>query len=285
MDYLQSRHQVWTDPDLINYCYADGEQSNVQSMATELITASFDALANATVRHEPKQALFVFRSFLVNKVPLLLVTMTGMMFEPLTAEYCITEALKDVDPQAFPSMFDVSGGDDMFSDVRQEFLFACCLHRLIPEELIARLLDDPPMQELPSGGRYVQAELVRQCATEIERVERLIGEMENMDGNAGAVAGAICEVCVIIPALRSVSLTSSLQVIRNLAAARETLPLKSLCTSLARRPGALDVMLLFNRASTILQPICRLLDSWHYEEDQGNQVLGYFILSTESMRC
>ena len=169
-------------------------------MATELITASFDALANATVRHEPKQALFVFRSFLVNKVPLLLATMTNMMFAPLTAEYCITEALKDVDPQAFPSMFDVSGGDDMFSDVRQEFLFACCLHRLIPEDLIGRLLDDPPMQELPSGGRYVQAELVRQCATEIERVERLIGEMENMDGNAGAVAGAICEVCVMIPA-------------------------------------------------------------------------------------
>lgn len=31
----------------------------------------------------------------------------------------------------------------------------------------------------------------------------------------------------------------------------------------------LDVILLFNKSSALLLPICNLLDTWHYEEDQG----------------
>lgn len=45
--------------------------------------------------------------------------------------------------------------------------------------------------------------------------------------------------------------------------------LKSLCSQLARKPSSLDVMLLFDKPTTILQPICNLLDNWRYEEDQG----------------
>jgi mediator of RNA polymerase II transcription subunit 5 len=45
--------------------------------------------------------------------------------------------------------------------------------------------------------------------------------------------------------------------------------LKVLCSQLARKPSSLDVMLLFDRPTTILQPICEVLDSWKYDEDQG----------------
>jgi mediator of RNA polymerase II transcription subunit 5 len=45
--------------------------------------------------------------------------------------------------------------------------------------------------------------------------------------------------------------------------------LKMLCSQLARKPSSLDVMLLFDRPTTILQPICEVLDSWRYDEDQG----------------
>lgn len=45
--------------------------------------------------------------------------------------------------------------------------------------------------------------------------------------------------------------------------------LKALCTHLARKPSSLDVILLFNKSGALLQPICNLLDTWHYEEDQG----------------
>jgi mediator of RNA polymerase II transcription subunit 5 len=45
--------------------------------------------------------------------------------------------------------------------------------------------------------------------------------------------------------------------------------LKALCSQLARKPSSLDVMLLFDKPITILQPICDLLDNWRYDEDQG----------------
>jgi mediator of RNA polymerase II transcription subunit 5 len=44
--------------------------------------------------------------------------------------------------------------------------------------------------------------------------------------------------------------------------------LKTLCSHLAQKPSSLDVLLLFDKPSTILQPICHLLDGWRYEEDQ-----------------
>lgn len=45
--------------------------------------------------------------------------------------------------------------------------------------------------------------------------------------------------------------------------------LKSLCRKLVRKPSSLDVLLLFDKPITILQPICDLLDNWRYDEDQG----------------
>ncbi|KAI9829114.1 MAG: mediator complex subunit [Thelocarpon impressellum] len=225
---------------------------NISNLTIDLITASFDILSNATFRNEPRQTLFLFRSFLVNKVPLLLTSLAASMFPPITAEFCLTQALNHVDPQAFPSFSSVFDADgDLFSDVRQEFLFACCLHGLIPQANIESLLGEVPMQELPAGGRYSKAQLVSQCTTDIERIEGLLGELEGLDGNAGAVAGAITEV------------------IHTLCASKETMTLKSVCISLASKPKALDVMALFNSPSIILQPVCLLLDSWRDEEDQG----------------
>lgn len=164
--------------------------------------AAFDVLSNATFRNEPRQTLFLLRSFLINKVPLLLTTLAMSMFPPLTPEYCIGQALTHVDSQAFPSfssMFDVSNDTGMFSsDVRQEFLFACCLHRLIPETSIEPLLGEMPMQELPPGGRYTKQALMGQCATDPVRIDRLLGELEGTDGNVGAVVEAIVEVSLFL---------------------------------------------------------------------------------------
>ena len=55
----------------------------------------------------------------------------------------------------------------------------------------------------------------------------------------------------------------------NLCNQKETMTLKSICNSLSRRPQALDVILLFRSAKQVLQPLCTLLDSWHWDEDQG----------------
>ena len=247
------------------------KQGDVQSTAIDLILASFDVLANATSRTERGQTTAILRSFLINKVPLLLTTLSASFFPGLTSEYCITEALGHVDTNAFPTLstlFDESSNNNMFSDsVRQDFCFSCCLHGLLEESSIEGLLGDIPMQSLPAGGRYVEENLVQQCLSDPEKAEGLIDELEHMDGNVGAVSQAITEVrdnfCLICFSL------TQCQVIERLCSNKETMTLKTLCGLLARKPSSLDVMLLFNKPITILQPICDLLDNWHYDEDQG----------------
>lgn len=163
----------------------------------DLILASFDILANAMYRTESAQTLAILRSFLVNKLPAFLTNYAAIIFAPLSIETCINQALLRVDPAAFPSfsqMFDLLGKNSILSEARQEFLFACALHQLIPEGSIEGLLGDVPMQSLPASGKYVKEELVAQCTANPARFEELIGELENMEGNAGEIAGALVEV-------------------------------------------------------------------------------------------
>lgn len=175
-------------------------QGDIQSTMNDLILASFDILADAASRNERIQSTTLLKSFLINKVPLLLATLSSSLFPPLTSEYCITEALNHVDTNAFPTfsnMFDESSTNNLFSDsVRQDFCFACCLHGLIAESSIETLLGDVPLQSLPAGGRYVKDDLVQKYLSDPERAEGLIDELEHMDGNVGAVSQAITEVGV-----------------------------------------------------------------------------------------
>lgn len=162
----------------------------------ELITATFDVLSNAMYRNESTRNMFVFRSFLVNKLPPFLAGMAATSIEQIPMEMCISHALNRVDPNAFPSfsqMFEMQG-NTVLSDVRQEFLFACALHRLIPESSIERLLGENPMQTLPVGGRYVKNDIVAQILSNQGAADRLISEIELMEGNAGAVVAAVTDV-------------------------------------------------------------------------------------------
>lgn len=169
-------------------------------------------------RTESTESITLLRSFLVNKLPVFLNNYAAMIFEPVTVEFCISRALIRVDPAAFPSfsqMFDPLGTSSMLSDARQEFLFACALHQLIPESSIENLLGDIPMQSLPASGRYVKNDLVAQCSANPTKIEEFIGELEKMEGNAGEIAAALLEVSSNIPALtrfRSLS-TLSLELI------------------------------------------------------------------------
>jgi mediator of RNA polymerase II transcription subunit 5 len=193
--YLNNRYQVI--PLSMSVGTLLTGKGDIQSTIIDLILAAFDILANATFRNERTKSITILRSFLCNKIPPLLATLSESLFPPLTSEYCITEALNHVDTNAFPTlsgMFDESSTNNMFSDsVRQDFCFACCLHGLIEESSIEGLLGDIPMQSLPAGGRYLKDDLVQQCLSDPARTERLIHELELMDGNVGAVSQAITE--------------------------------------------------------------------------------------------
>ena len=118
---------------------------------------------------------------------------------PFDAEFCITQALGQVDTNVFPTlsnMFDMSNNNDTsFQDsVRQDFCFACQLHGLLSQAAIENLLGDITYQSLPDEGRYVKENLVQACLEDTERTQKLIGELDNMNGNVGAAAQAIVEV-------------------------------------------------------------------------------------------
>ncbi|KAJ6164243.1 hypothetical protein N7470_002915 [Penicillium chermesinum] len=240
------------DLTLINYLNNRYEGHN-ETIIMELITAAFDVLSNGVYRSESNRTMFLFRSFLVNKLPAFFAALTATSMVPLNVEMCVSQALSRLDPNAFPSfsqMFSMQG-NSILSDARQEFLFACASHRLIPESSIERLLGENPMQTLPVGGPYQKDDLVMQIHNNPGRADQLIGEIESMEGNAGAIVGAITEVMF------------------GLCNSRETITLKNICNALSRRPQALDVILLFRTTKQILQPLCALLDSWRWDEEQG----------------
>lgn len=56
---------------------------------------------------------------------------------------------------------------------------------------------------------------------------------------------------------------------RQLCNSKETMSLKMLCGRLAQKPQSLDILLLFEKLPAILEPLCQLLDSWRYDDDQG----------------
>ncbi|KAL8878766.1 MAG: hypothetical protein Q9198_003497 [Flavoplaca austrocitrina] len=176
-------------------------KGNLPVLVTDLIVAAFDILANAMYRTEPQRTITILRSFLVNKLPAFLGNYTAITFAPLSIETCIGQALLRIDPHAFPSlsqMFDFSSKSSSVSEARQEFLFSCALHQLIPEGSIEVLLGDVPMQSLPASGRYMKADLVSECTSNPAKIEDLIGELENMEGNTGEIAGALFEVSWIL---------------------------------------------------------------------------------------
>ena len=228
----------------------------------QLILASFDVLANAVYSNlgGSKTSGHLLKSYVVNKVPLILSSFAASSsMYPFDAEFCITQALGQVDTNVFPTlsgMFDMPTNSSFLDSVRQDFCFACQLHGLLSQTAIENLLGDITYQSLPDEGRYVKETLVQSCLEDPERTLKLIGELDNMNGNVGAAAQAIIEV------------------IGTLCRSEGTMPLKQLCSQLASKPLSLDILLLFDKPYKILHPLCELLDNWGankggYDEDQG----------------
>lgn len=169
-------------------------------MVTDLITAAFDILANAMYRGETGQTMFGLKCFLVNRLPLLL-TQLLRSIQPIyavSAEMCITQALTRIDPNAFPSFSqgfgDMMGNNSALADMRQDFINACALHGLIAASSIERLLGEAPLQG-PPAVRYRKTDLLSQFKANFESVNTHIDELETLNGNTGAIAQAITEVC------------------------------------------------------------------------------------------
>ncbi|KAL9103060.1 MAG: hypothetical protein Q9163_001858 [Psora crenata] len=218
---------------------------HVAILVSDLILASFDVLANAISKNESLRSRNIIRFFIVNKLPIFIQNhYSALIYEPLSTEHCIRQALGRIDPLSSQSF-------DLLSETRQDFLFSCALQGLLPESSIEDILGDVPMQSLPASGRYSKSELISQCTTDPSKIDRYVLELENTEGNSGAIAEAIVEI------------------MHSLCANNDTMTLKVICNTLSRRPMALDVVLLFTQSDALLQPFCHVLDQWQDHEDQG----------------
>jgi mediator of RNA polymerase II transcription subunit 5 len=237
-------------------------------MMTDLITASFDILANAMYRSEPSSTIFCLKSFLVNKIPLLLTQLSPSIF-PITPELCVTQALGHVDPNAFPAfsqgLDEMLGNNNSLADVRQDFLNACALHGLLTVATVERLLGETPMQG-PPEIKYDRKTLLDQCKNNFDKISNYIDELDNLDGNAGAIVGAITEVRAEEAAKVH---ANTAQFIAHLCETQMTMYLKQLSGLIFKKSQAMDVMLQFTSPASILRPLCQFLDDWHYDSDQG----------------
>lgn len=173
-------------------------QGNQQSSAIDLIVASFDVLANAVFRNEGLKDAHLLRSFVVNKLPLLLCQLCHPEFSAASAEDCITEALNRVDTSVFPTaslMFDESRNNNPYTEsVREEFCAACALHGLIERDHVDRILGETSMSYDPSLEKASRDKLVQDCLSDSGKIQNIISQLERVDGNVGAVAHAIVEV-------------------------------------------------------------------------------------------
>lgn len=229
-------------------------QGNTQASAIDLILASFDVLASAAWKKPNSKDGNLIRSYLVNKVPLLLCQLVPPEFSTTTSEFCITEALNQLDNNVFPTaslMFDSIQESNQHTDsVREEFCSACALHGLIDRGHVDRILGELSMAYNPNLQKQSKETLVQDCLTDPSKIQGLLLELEKMDGNVGAVCQALVEL------------------IRQLCNNKETMTLKLLCSQLAQKPQSLDILLLFEKLPAIMTPLCQLLDGWKYDDDQ-----------------
>lgn len=117
------------------------------------------------------------------------------MFAPLTPEFCISQAMNHVDTTVFPPPSYGMISESLLQDVRQEFLFSCVLHSLLPSENVESLLGEAPFTPPPSSERrFTKDDLIQQIVGNTERLGQFIKQLETLDGNAGAIVAAVTEV-------------------------------------------------------------------------------------------
>lgn len=166
-------------------------------MFNDLILAHFDVVAAMVLNEGSPQALRLCRSCLTNKLPPLLSMVAESSLEAISSEQCINQALQQVDSEIASISLATPNSDQhasLLREIRQEFLFACNLHKLISTARLTNMLGVSPTQKQPAVGHYVKDELVQQIKTNHSRAERLVSEVCSMQGNAGQIVQALVEV-------------------------------------------------------------------------------------------
>lgn len=251
MNAVLAARPLTDDMNVLSYLQAR-YPGNAQSLIVDLLVATFDNLVNSMLRKEPRQNVKIIRSFICNKVPILISMLSGSITPPMTAEACIQMALAPGGLISMNPLPPISAGasdvQESLKNTRLEFLQACALHGLVTENTIAAILHEPIA--LPRVVKYSKDALTAQCANNISRMEALVDDLGAMQGNAGAIAG-----CIV-------------QTISNLCISKDTMSLKTVCNELIKRIPLMDIIMQYAEPSQLLLPLCNVLDGWVHDQDQ-----------------
>ena len=220
-----------------------------QAISTDLVIASFDVLTNVLLRRLARHDVKLIRSFICNKVPLLLAMLSAYL-PPQAGESCIQAAFMSITMEALPPITPMSSDvREVLKGTRLEFLQACALHGLMAENTISTILQEPPIA-LPRVLRFTKEDLLAQCNNNVARLEVLADELQGMQGNTGAVAGCIIEL------------------LNSLCANKDTMALKTACNILMRQVADIDIVMQYTQPVNVLLPLCSLLNEWTHDQDQ-----------------
>lgn len=186
---------------------------------------------------------------------------------PLNFEFLISQSLLRSEVTTFSGLsqnLDFGGNIGPLSDARQEFLSACVMQGLVAEEGVARLPGESSLSTVPA--RQSKEDVIRAYGKDVHKFHTLLSGIERTDGNAGAFAQAISEVSLC--ATRDVRKLTA-QIFTNYCLTKDTMSLKTICNLMAARPLALDIVFMFVAPTSLLSPLCHLLDDWKYDDDQG----------------
>lgn len=223
---------------------------NAQTAAVDLVIAAFDVLTNAALRKDSRPVLKAIRSFICNKLLILLHTLVGFT-GPGAVDGCVQMAMMAVamDPLT-PLSTGATDVRDQLKKVRQEFLFACAQQGLITEATVSGVLQEQSVT-LPKANKYTKEGLVTQCAHNTGKLESIIQELDAMQGNAGAISGCIVDT------------------INNLCTNKDTMALKTVCNALLRKVPNLDIIMQYTQPANLLLPLCTVLNDWVHDQDQS----------------
>jgi mediator of RNA polymerase II transcription subunit 5 len=225
---------------------------SAQQAASGLLLAAFDVLTNLILRKETSATIRVVRSFICNKLPIVLHSLLGFL-EPHVIDDCIRNAFDEISMEPLtPLTAGSSEARDLLKKTRHNFLYACALHSLISDAAIASIMPESPASA-PKVTRYTKEGLVAQCVKNTSRLEALIQELDLMQGNAGAIAACVKET------------------LSTLCVIKDTMSLKAVCNALLKKVSNLDVLMANSQPSVLLRPICNILNEWvpdHQEQSE-----------------
>lgn len=217
------------------------------AVIVDLIVASFDTYRNSCSRGEIDHRTYC-RSFIVNKLPLMLKALETQLEPPQTLQDCVQVALGRIDVQAYPALMGhmINNTDDALRSARRDFVLALTLQQCTSNTFALQTTG-----ESVKVGRYTIADLLSQCTNKSTRILELVGELSLFSGNVAVISLAVVDQLQMMSERRDLG------------------ALKSIAQVLCRNLVNADIMLQHVSMAALMTPLINVVNEWNFEPDNS----------------